>query len=89
MKLGDIVKAGRVVGRMGNSGFAVPGPVRQWDGVNPDGKGTHLHWSLKILKPVRYGEPSNMSLFGQDYFILNADNGAGGAVDPLQFVAKA
>lgn len=86
VKLGQKVKRGRVVGKMGNSGFVVTGPVERWGGVNPDGTGTHLHWSLKILKPVRYGEPSNMSLFGQDYLILHGDNGVGGAIDPLVYV---
>ena len=46
--MGDSVKAGDVVAKMGNSGFIVSGGVTYWGGnPPPDGRGSHLHFGIR------------------------------------------
>ena len=79
---GQQVKAGQVVGQMGNSGFVVSRDITYWGNSNPDKRGTHLHWTTKWLVEVKPGEPSNTSFLGKNYKILNFNNGYSGAFDP-------
>jgi hypothetical protein len=79
--VGQHVKAGDVVGRMGNSGFVVSGGVPYWGQANPDKKGTHLHWTVKRMIPVETGQPSNEAYLNQAYKVINNNNGFQGAFD--------
>ena len=84
VQLGQRVKAGDVVGKMGNSGFVVSGGVPYWGQSNPDKKGTHTHWTPKWLHRVKPGEQgASVSYQNVPYIIENYNNGVFGAIDPL------
>lgn len=83
VKVGDKVKMGDVVGKMGNSGFVVSGGVEYWGQANPDKKGTHTHWTPKYLHRTKPGEQgASVTYMSVPYIIENYNNGVFGAIDP-------
>ena len=75
----QVVKAGQIVGKMGNTGFVVSGANPFWE-YNPYA-GTHLHLGLRLLKPSDTGwsyRYDNMKVE-----VVAYDNGYKGAVDPV------
>ena len=83
VSVGQKVKAGDVVAKMGNSGFVVSGGVIYWGGANPDKKGTHVHWTPKWVHKAKPGEQgASVTYLGVPYIVENYNNGVFGAVDP-------
>lgn len=78
---GQQVKAGEKIGEVGNSGFVISGGIQYWQNSNPDNKGTHLHFGLRISKPLRPGDMESL-------VIQNWDNGFHGWIDPLPFLTN-
>ena len=82
--VGQKVKAGDLVAKMGNTGFTVSGSTPYWS-VNPYA-GTHLHLGLRKVKRVKTGgftyEGSTTRISVQNY-----GNGYKGAVDSLPVIA--
>jgi murein DD-endopeptidase MepM/ murein hydrolase activator NlpD len=76
VKVGDHVKRGQPIARMGNSGFVVSGKTPFWK--NNPYRGTHLHLGLRMVKIDQNG----WSYPGSDVYInvLNYNNGHKGAV---------
>jgi len=70
------VKAGDIIGKVGNSGFVVSGGIQYWQNSNPDNRGTHLHLGLRLWKPMRQGDMESL-------VIQNFDNGFHGWIDPM------
>lgn len=83
VSLGQYVMAGDTIGYEGNSGFTVSGGVPYWGFSNPDKKGTHLHFGLRILEDAT--NISNISYFTKDYIIRDYENGRFGYVDPMPY----
>lgn len=81
---GQEVKQGQIIAKMGNSGFIVSGGVRYWGGNNPDGRGTHLHWTVKKFQETNETGIELFQFFGKNHKLLNADNGVRGAIDPTE-----
>jgi murein DD-endopeptidase MepM/ murein hydrolase activator NlpD len=91
--LGQRIKAGQLIGKMGNTGFVVSGATPFWK-ANPFA-GTHLHLGYRNVKKwegvgqwsVTYlsGTPNEIRAVVQDY-----GNGAFGAqpISPESFAAK-
>lgn len=77
-ELGQFVKEGDVIGKMGNSGFVVSGSTPYWK-YNPYA-GTHLH--LTIRKLGKNGDPY-VIYNNTTYPIANYENGYKGAIDPM------
>lgn len=73
---GQRVKAGEVIGKMGNTGFIISGNTHFW-GNAPAGKGVHLHFSLY-----------EVTMSGNTVNFLNYNNGFKGAIDPTPFFAE-
>lgn len=63
VKVGDIVKAGQEIGRMGNAGFVQP-TVTTDNPLN----GTHCHLSLQRMKRTQWGNTEVVFLNPLDYF---------------------
>ena len=80
------VKAGDVIGKMGNTGFVVSGPTPYWE-YNPYA-GTHLHLCRRIVR--RSGKTNHTYPSGHRVFVENYLNGFFGAVDflPSDFTVK-
>lgn len=81
--IGQVVKAGDMIQKMGNTGFVVSGPTPYWK-YNPYA-GTHLHLGLRKYKesPV-YGWAYSKEAYDKGVpkvEILNYDNGYLGSVD--------
>lgn len=79
---GQEVKAGTMIGKMGNTGFVVSGATPYWE-HNPYA-GTHLHFGIRKLG-VFTGTEAFVTYLGKKYAIYNYDNGCLGGVDPIQF----
>lgn len=78
VKLNQVIKAGEVVGLMGNTGFVVSGATPYWK--NNPYAGTHLHLNLRML--IQEKKKSNMSYpNGLAVTVLNLDKGTFGGVD--------
>jgi murein DD-endopeptidase MepM/ murein hydrolase activator NlpD len=81
VKVGQKVKEGQEVGKMGNSGFVQSGKNVWWGDNQPeDGAGTHLHLGLRFVRKDRNG--FSYTKDGPRLEVLNYDNGYKGAVDP-------
>jgi len=81
VNVGDRVKKGQEVAKMGNTGFVVPGNTPYWK-TNPYA-GTHLHLGLReMIRPTRGGWTYPQSKMTVD--VINYGNGFKGAIDPLQ-----
>lgn len=84
VKVGDKVKAGDLIAKMGNTGFTVSGNTPYWK-INPYA-GTHLHLGLRKAKRMKTGgfayEGSKTRIS-----IQNHSNGYKGAVDPVPDIA--
>lgn len=81
-ELGQKVKRGDTLAKMGNTGFVVSNSNPWWD-YNPFA-GTHLHLGVRIVE-----EDVNGWKYPGDTMrikVLNYDNGVKGAVDPMQFL---
>jgi murein DD-endopeptidase MepM/ murein hydrolase activator NlpD len=80
VKVGQRVKAGDVIAKMGNTGFVVSGPTPFWK-TNPY-RGTHLHLGLRYHKKWNDTGTYNLTVGGMRLaHILNYYNGYFGAVD--------
>ncbi len=75
-EVGQRVKAGDVIGTMGNTGFIISGNTHFW-GNAPAGKGVHLHFGM--YEVIMSGNTVNF---------LNSNNGYRGAIDPAPFFAE-
>lgn len=88
VSVGDVVKAGKKIGTMGNTGFVVSSSYANtfWgtSPAKPSHPGTHLHLGLREV--VR--DPKGWSYEGSRIKIkvLNYDNGYKGAIDPMPFL---
>lgn len=82
--IGQKVKAGDVIGTMGNSGFVVSEKRASefWGYVMQKHPGTHLHIGLRKAKsdPKGWAYPGSTKKIQ----ILNYDNGYKGAIDPTK-----
>lgn len=74
---GQVVKAGDVLGAMGNTGFVVSGATPWWE-YNPYA-GTHLHLGLRMA--VRDDNGFKYHSQSPAIRILNYDNGYKGSID--------
>lgn len=70
--IGDNLKEGQELGKMGNTGFVVSGATPYWK-TNPYA-GTHLHFGVR---EVSDWNPNNLT-----YTVMNYSNGSFGAIDP-------
>lgn len=83
VKVGDRVKAGQEIAKMGNTGFVVVSKTPYW-ATNPYG-GTHVHFGLRQLtKPTRGGWTYPESTVRID--VIDYNNGFKGAIDPVPFI---
>lgn len=80
VKPGQELKAGQFLGTMGNSGFVVSGNTPFWD--NNPYAGTHLHFGVRYLTPVKRGGWSYPGMKTK-WKVVDADNGYKGRIDPL------
>jgi murein DD-endopeptidase MepM/ murein hydrolase activator NlpD len=79
--VGEEVKAGDVVGLMGNTGFVISGATPFWK-TNPYA-GTHLHLGLRIVTKNIVGWRYHT---GMDKIqVENYDNGYKGSIDPTPY----
>jgi murein DD-endopeptidase MepM/ murein hydrolase activator NlpD len=76
--LGQRVEAGKIIGKMGNTGFVVSGPTPFWN-FNPYA-GTHLHLGLRMVSRTKAPNVTYQS--GNTAYVLNYRNGFFGAVSP-------
>jgi murein DD-endopeptidase MepM/ murein hydrolase activator NlpD len=80
VNVGDKVKKGQEIAKMGNTGFVVAGNTPYWK-TNPYA-GTHLHLGLReMIKPSRGGWTYPLSTMVLD--VVNYSNGFKGAIDPV------
>lgn len=80
VSLGQEVKAGQQIGKMGNTGFVVAGSTPYWK-FNPYA-GTHLHLGLRKVRVPKAGEFWNVSYPSKDIrYIENYSNGFFGSVE--------
>ena len=88
VSLKQIVKAGDMIGREGNSGFVVSGGVPFWGGSNPDKKGTHLHFGVRIFKDLEPNSGQIVFETGDTYTILDYNNGVWGYINALPMLIE-
>lgn len=77
--VGDNIKKGQEIAKMGNTGFVVTGYTPYWK-TNPYA-GTHLHLGLREMERVSKGwryEGSNIGIN-----CINYENGYKGSIDPV------
>jgi len=79
---GEQVKAGQLIGKMGNTGFIISGGTKFW-GNAPAGRGVHLHLTICELEEgwASFTYPIN----GFYYRVKNLNNGTQGGIDPTPF----
>ena len=85
VKVGDQVKAGQLIARMGNTGFVVSGATPFWK-TNPYA-GTHLHLGLREVKKTRkdaWRYPNSKMWLS----VVNYGNGYKGSIDPYPVLAN-
>lgn len=81
---GQEIKAGDLIGNMGNTGFVVSGATPYWK-YNPFA-GTHLHLGVREYKKSRRGWQYNSQ--SPRIKILNYNNGYFGAIDPAPLLSQ-
>lgn len=82
--VGEKVKAGSVVGTMGNTGFVVSGNTPFWK-ANPYA-GTHLHLGVREVVEDPNGWAYNSK--SPRIHVIGYNNGYKGAIDPRPFLYK-
>jgi murein DD-endopeptidase MepM/ murein hydrolase activator NlpD len=84
VKVGDEIKAGQAIAKMGNTGFVVSGDHAYWK-RNPYA-GTHVHLGVRLVKLLKKGgftyEGSPIRMEVQNY-----GNGYKGSIDPYALLA--
>lgn len=91
------VKRGTLIGTQGNTGNVFVGgkEVTTEMKKNNSSAGSHLHFQLRLLKPVNYFDQSKAHLYNQSglfkkdgnfYQIPEFDNGYNGCIDPKPFL---
>jgi murein DD-endopeptidase MepM/ murein hydrolase activator NlpD len=86
VKVGDFVKEGTPIAKMGNTGFVQTlSGAQVWWGDAPDTRGTHCHLGLRevALDPNGFAYPKSDIKIR----VLNYDNGMKGAIDPKPFLS--
>lgn len=84
VKVGDEIKAGQAIAKMGNTGFVVSGDHAYWK-RNPYA-GTHVHLGVRLVKLLKKGgftyegSPIRME-------VQNFGNGYKGSIDPYAYLA--
>lgn len=84
VNLGEEVKDGQEIGKMGNTGFVISGNTPYW-GNAPAGKGVHLHFGARECSVINTGWQS-VYASGDKVYIKNYQNGFKGSVNPLKFI---
>lgn len=101
IKVGQVLKAGDIVGNIGNTGavFAGTPPVEVTATQKNAGShaGSHLHFQVRVIQKVPASQPNvagahylndgvgQLLLNGYKYLIPNFNNGYDGCVDPTPF----